>query len=505
GGPPGSSDITAYGVNNLWQPSTGPYLSVKVSGYFSASSSAFAGWARNNYTFNDDLHWVKGSHSFAFGGHVELSKFDVTNVFQGYGGFSFTSDSQTLKGVSIQYPNAAANYLLGFVSGGFGQGNYELLNDRAHFPGIYAQDSWKVSRHLNLDYGVRWEQFAPWVNRVGKQTAFSPTAYAANTGTSQYALATAAGTPGLPAGMVLSGDSGFPANGINSKNAQFMPRIGFAYDVFGNGKTVVRGGAGVFYQDRLQGFFNLNQAGNVPNTISVALTNPGMLTASGNSPGGPFSNPYCENGCGGKGTPYTNPFPFTLPFSSSQVFPNNFLVDEFPPSGSLPVPVTYDYNLTIEHEIAAGWAVRAAGVSSASRHLFVNQELNPAVNTGSGLSTNQRRVYNTAPTIGPCASKVGCNTNYSDIIEASMSGAAHFNSLQLTLSKKMSHGLSLLANYTWSKSYDDMPQATNVSNTEDLNAGESYVYPLYPAASVSTGIPAASYVSDIKAIDRGLS
>jgi hypothetical protein len=60
-----------------------------------------------------------------------------------------------------------------------------------------------------------------------------------------------------------------------------------------------------------------------------------------------------------------------------------------------------------------------------------------------------------------------------------------------------------MANYTWSKSYDDMPQATRDSNTEDLNAGESYVYPLYPANAVN--VPAAALVPDIKALDRGLS
>jgi hypothetical protein len=67
----------------------------------------------------------------------------------------------------------------------------------------------------------------------------------------------------------------------------------------------------------------------------------------------------------------------------------------------------------------------------------------------------------------------------------------------------MGHGLSVLGNFTWSKSYDDMPQATRVNNTEDLNAGESYVYPDYPQGA--TGIPAAAYASDIKALDRGLS
>ena len=165
----------------------------------------------------------------------------------------------------------------------------------------------------------------------------------------------------------------------------------------------------------------------------------------------------------------------------SQVFPNGFQLGEYDPSGNFQVPVTYDYNLIVEQQLANSLAMRIAYVGSASRHQFVNLELNPSVNNGSGLGTNSRRVYNTAPSVGPCTTATGCAANYAQIVEASMIGNAHFNSLQATLEKRMSNGLSLLANYTWSKSYDDMPQATRVSNTEDLNAGESYVYPLYPA------------------------
>ena len=496
GGPPGSQDITAYGVKNIWQPNTGPYLQASVSGYFGASSSAFAGWYRNNYTLNDDIHWVKGNHNIAFGGHVELSKFDVTNVYTSYGSFSFNTATNTLpvNGVktTFQYPNAAANFQLGFMTG-FSQGNYELVNDRNHFPGLYAQDSWKATRRLTVNYGLRWEAFAPWTNNIGKQTAFSPANYAANKGTSQYQT--------LPAGMVLSGDPGFPKNGVRNKYTQFMPRVGFAYDIFGNGKSVVRGGTGIFYQDRLPGFFNLSQASYVPNTISIALTDPGMAGAApGANPGGPFSNPYCT-GCSVGA--YANPFPFTLPFPSTQTFPNAFQVGEYDPSGNFQIPVTYDYNLIVEQQLAPSWAFRMAYVGSGSRHQFVNLELNPSVNTGSGLSTNQRRVYNTAPVVGPCATAAGCATSYSNIDEAAMIGNAHFNSLQVTLDKRFAHGLSILFNYTWSKSYDDMPQATRVSNTEDINAGESYVYPLYPSNAV--GIPSAAYVPDIKALDRGVS
>ena len=350
-----------------------------------------------------------------------------------------------------------------------------------------------MTPRFTLNYGIRWEDFAPWANRVGSQTAFNPANYAANKSTSQFST--------LPAGMMLSGDPGMAKNGVYNKYAQFMPRAGFALDITGDGKTVIRGGSGIFFQDRLPGFFNLSQPSFVPNTVSVVLSNPGMYSATpGANPGGPFSNPYCTGCAVGA---YANPFPFTLPFPSTKVFPNAFQLGEYDPSGNFQVPVTYDYNLTVERQVAPSWAVRLAYVGSGSRHQFVNLELNPGVNTGSGLSTNQRRVYNTAPTVGPCTTATGCATSYSDILLASMSGNAHFNSFQATLDKKMQHGLSLLANYTWSKSYDDMPQATRVSNTEDLNAGESYVYPLYPANAV--GVPSAAIVPDIKALDRGLS
>jgi len=508
GGPPGSFDITALApsspLGSIWQPPLGPYLSLTVSGYMKSSSSASALFERNNYTFNDDLHWVKGAHDFAFGGHYELSKFDVVNVYNSYGGFTSGLAGTSLAAANV---NAMANFQQGFLSA-LVQGEFEETNDRGHFPAIYAQDSWKINRRLTLDYGLRWEYFAPWHNKVGVQTAFSPTEYAANTGTSQFAIATKSGTPGLPAGMVLSGDPGFPKDGVSNQYKQFMPRVGFAYDVFGDGKTALRGGYGIFYQDRMEGFFNLSQSTFAPNTITVTLAN---LDETTGGPGGPLSNPYCTGCATGA---YTNPFPFTLPFKSTQVFPNQMEVNEYDPSGVFHVPVTYDYNLTLEQQYGGGWASRLAYVGSASRHLFVNLEVNPSVNTGTivggkltfpgGTSAaNARRVYNTAPTVGPCLTTTGCDENYSQIVEAAMIGSAHYNSLQATLTKRMSHGLQLLANYTWSKSYDDMPQATRDSNTEDINAGESYVYPLYP--SNATNMPTGASVSDIKALDRGLS
>jgi hypothetical protein len=495
GGPPGSQDVTAYGVQNIWQPSTGPYMAVSVSGYIGEGSSAFAGWERNNYTFNDDLHWVKGRHNIAVGGHYELSKYDVTNVYQSYGSFGIGgSINNKIGSITYQYPNAMANFLLGFLTS-FTQGNYEQVNDRNHFPGIYAEDSWKVTHRLTVDYGVRWEEFAPWDEKNSAEQEFIPANYVAGVHTPRFST--------LPAGMMLDGDTGVPKYGVRNKYKQFMPRVGFAYDVEGNGKMVVRGGGGIFYQDRLPGFFNLSQASFVPNTEVTTFSNGAMYSSGAATPGGPWSDPYCTTTAFCKAGAIANPFPFTLPFPSTQTFPNGVTIVEYDPSGNFQVPVTYDYNLTMEHQLAPSWAWRLAYVGSGSRHQFVNLELNPEVNNGVSGSANNRRVYNTAPTVGPCTTTVGCAANYSDIINAAMIGSAHFNSLQASLEKKMSNGLSLLLNYTWAATLDDMPQATRVSNTEDLNAGESYVYPLYPSNAVN--IPAAAIVSDIKALDRGRS
>ncbi len=547
GGPPGSQDITAFGVGAgttpaFWQPTgAGVYMAASVSGFFGEGSSAFAGWERNNYTFNDNLHWVIGQHNFAVGGHYEISKFDVTNVYQSFGSFGF---GLTGSSIPIGNVNAYGNFLMGFMGGtnAFQQGNFEQVNDRNHFPGFYAQDVWKISPKLTLNYGIRWEDFAPWANRNGVEQEFMPADYTAGKSSPQYATAAIATNNvaypstfvGMPAGTMLSGDPGVPRYGIDSKYMQFMPRVGFSYDVFGDGKTVVRGGGGIFYQDRMPGFFNLSQASFDPNTITVTLTNPGLneATTPGSNLGGPFSNPYCSQ-IGSAYTGYcsaaqtqTNPYPFTLPFASTQAFPNGMTVVEYDPSGKFRTPVTDDFNLTIEHQLAPSWAVRVAYVGSVSRHQFVNLELNPSVNTGTVVagkltypngtsSANSRRVYNTAPNVGPCQANTtgnylgpvagtGCAANYSDIIEASMSGSAHFNSVQASLDKKMSHGLSLLLNYVYSSAFDNMPQATRVSNTEDLNAGESYVYPVYPA--IASNMPAGAYAfPDYKALDRGRS
>jgi hypothetical protein len=180
-------------------------------------------------------------------------------------------------------------------------------------------------------------------------------------------------------------------------------------------------------------------------------------------------------------------------------------------------------NLTVERQLTSSLALRAAYVGSMSRHLFISLEINPSVNTGvmtggvwapSALGTNLRRPYNTSPNgtngngVQPCAVALGCNASYSQIVVADMTGSSGYNSLQVTLDKKASHGLSFLANFTWSKSIDDMPYQQSVNNSEDINVGESYVYPVYPVNMTVPGVTtaaglAAYFPKNYKALDHG--
>lgn len=421
----GVPNIASYGVD-IPQPAANALAGLSVNGFFNFGTNALAIFQRNNYTLSDDVHWVKGRHSMAFGVHAELSKVDIHSNFNNSGTFSFNSDI-------TKY--AMASFLLGYLFS-FQQGSGQYLNDRAQFTGFYAQDSWKVTPRLTLNYGVRYEPYEPWQEVNHKIMQFSPAAYAAGRTSTVYPLA--------PRGLLFPGDSGVPEQGVNPSFKNVMPRFGFAYDVRGDGTTSIRGGGGFFYDTRLPAISNSIPSEITPFSTSVSLTNPT----------GSFSSPY-------DGT--TNPFKGPPQPPATYVFATPVQVNSYDPSGIFRVPLTYAYNLTLEHRISSGTTMRIAYAGSHSSHMFVDENLNPATYIpGSTLGTNSRRHF----------------PSFSDISEAIMGGNARYNSLQASIQRHVSTGLIITANYTYSQAIDTLPYNTG-NSLPSSGPGNPYAIPIY--------------------------
>ncbi len=425
----GGINMNTLGVN-VWQPSFHSIQSIGVSGAFSIGQNPHAAFERSNVTLAEDLHWIKANHAMAFGFHGEHSKLAVVNDFNQPGAYSFNSTTIN---------NSMASFFLGYLAS-FNQGSGQFQNGLGKFLGVYAQDSWKATRRLTLNYGLRWEPFIP-QTAGGRVGAFNAAAYASGTHSGKY--------PNAPAGLLFKGDPGVPDNGLVSNYKNFMPRLGFAYDVFGNGKTAIRGGGGFFYDTRVNDLFNNAWIGTIPFVMSYSVSNPSASDSTAT-----FSNPY------GKAT---NPFPATLPLPSTVAFSTPMSLITFESDGHYPTPILYNWNLAVEQQLTPSLSSRIAYVGSHGSHLFTSPEINPAVQKGAtdtAGNENSRRLYQ----------------NFSSIAKTEMGGNSSYNSLQFSLIQRTFHGVSGTLNYTWSKSLDNIPYQTPATSAGN---GASYVLPIY--------------------------
>ncbi|MBS1832937.1 MAG: hypothetical protein JST65_09490, partial [Acidobacteria bacterium] len=376
---------------------------IDIAGYFRIDTGDTNSFPRREFQYLDTMRWTKGKHQLTMGGEYSHGSNNIVNNFRANGQWSFNG-SAPFTGDGL------ADFMIGrFNSLTQGIGEYKGTQIKRF--SMFVQDSWKVSRRFTVDLGMRWEPFIPYTDSLNKLAVWRPAEQS-----TRYINA--------PKGVIFAGDPTVPRGGVPTIWHNFGPRLGFAWDVFGDGKTAVRGGYGMFY-DWTNTISTNSQANQAPFGTVVSVF--GNQTNS-------FNDPWF-------GT--TNPFPASTTPPANTIFPQ--YSSQFLYAADFRNPYVQSWNLTLERELPGGFVARASYAGSKGTRLGTGRELNPAIYAvgATTATTNQRRAL--APALGstPIIESVGNST---------------FHALQTTLERRFSKGFTVLANYQFAKSIDDTSQ-----------------------------------------------
>lgn len=384
------------------------------------------------FDYSGSLSWVHGKHELKFGGgyqhqHINMLQGIATNGFFVFAPFPFS--------------DAFASFMMGqpvfFLQGrgDFGRG----INGQA-IDG-YAEDTFKATRRLTLNFGLRYDVPSPYSEIHNRQTLWIP-------GRQSTVM------PGAPPGLLYPGDAGVPAGLVPTFKKGFAPRVGLAWDPTGSSKWLVTSAYGIFYEPYYTG-----QGGPLQAPISAP---PYLQTEQISlSPVQPlnFQDPY-------NGNPPA-PGTFATPLTNLTLAPN------------LTLPYTQDWDLNIQRSLGSDllFEIGYVGTKGTKLPRFIEGNptkyipgIDPATNQPYSTTDNadQRRLYSGCTLSDPPNT---CLYSSSGLI-ASMAGSS-YNALETSLKKRFNHGLSFLASYTFSKSIDDASSFNMTGSATKPVAGEN--------------------------------
>jgi hypothetical protein len=352
------------------------------------------------WQYTDAFSYTRGRHTFKIG--FNLSHLATNNVSptDTAGGVTFAaSTSAPTSGYS------AADVLFGYpTSTALSLYAYKYYV-RVSNISAYLQDDWKVNSRLTLNLGLRWEMNTPPLDYAGHETSFDP----------------AKGVP-LVKNTSYIGDHIWAFDWHD-----YGPRVGFAYQPFGDGKTVVRGGFGTFFNS-----FSLNNG-----TSAVFAGYPYTI-----------SNTYSSSAA--QPVVLSNPFP-----TANAVTANNLAGADYNFSNAR----VYEYTLGVQHQLQKDLLLEVTYMGSSSNHIKLTRNINqPAPGPGTPAQVNARRPY----------------PAYGTINMYTFVGNANYQSLQVKLNKRYGYGLSFLMAYTYAHSIDDTSAQTNAYDLRTARGPSSF-------------------------------
>ncbi len=407
-----------------YQPTLGlndgvPYLI--VSGYASLGNPITGpqNTHQNDYQASYSIAMTRGRHNLKFGADLTREQINVLFGIATNGFFVFAP---------FPASDSFASFLLGqsvqFFQGG-GQFDRGL---RKWVAAGYAQDEFRLSPRVTLNFGVRYEVNTPYTDIRNRMNAWEP-------GKQSIVY------PNAPTGLLFPGDPGVPAGIAPIDYHEFMPRVGLVWDPFGGSKTVVRAGYGIFYDGYTNGTGGPLQAAvsALPWTQAYQLPGPGFNLA----------NPY-----GNSPSPFGN---------GNFVAPATVLTVQ---SGMKP-PYSQNWNLSIEHAIARDYLLDVRYVGNKGTHLPRFIEANPSI-YGPGVNANNNneiRQYTTCNAAGVC--------NYGSVGLLADDSSSTYHALEVAFSRQFSNSLSFLVSYWYSKSLDYISTLNVAGSAPTLVAGEN--------------------------------
>jgi len=441
-----------------------PYVDVSGLSHFGSPTWSTTDEHQNVYQILDNITKIAGSHALKAGVSFENIRFSTLQPQQSRGYYDYTGEYTANISESATVANTgygAADFLLDLQNNA-GLSNQITTGNQRDNNAVYFQDDWRIKSNLTINLGVRWEFFQPYKEVGGSQASYNmtgTTSFNATTGYGSGAAQYLIPKMSYDRAMEIINNSSYSPNFadvmaednvtavatsdphlIKAQHTNFAPRVGIAWSP--DTKTVVRAGFGIF-------FGGLESTGYWPN---LSENYPFQYTGT-----------FSAASCGTYSCPTDG---ITIGDGFSTIIANGFAsnVTQLTMRGSDPeakTPYTEGWNLSLERNVLTNFVATASYVGNTGHHLQVFPDPNnPLALATKGVSSQNSRPL---PHFG--------GSSYT-----SYSGSSNYNSLQTKVEKRLSHGYSVLATYTWSHSLDDAP--TPLGTSGDSGFRQSNLIPI---------------------------